>query len=125
MLLLALLLYSHEGKNKAAMHILSIGLSHTSTPVHLRERINFDEEKARAALASLGCGHLSDTMTEMVILSTCNRIELYAVSSQENFTELEVFLSEVHGISRDEFALHLYHHKNLDAARHLFNVAAG
>ena len=107
------------------MHILSIGLSHTSTPIQIRERINLDEEQTRVALARLSCGHLSSNLAEMVILSTCNRIELYAVSSQENFSELETFLSEVRGIHRNEFALHLYHHKDLDAVHHLFNVAAG
>ena len=75
------------------MHILSVGLSHISAPVHLRERVNFDEEQTRAALARLSCGHLANNIAEMVILSTCNRIELYAVSSAEIFTELEIFLS--------------------------------
>ncbi len=107
------------------MHILSIGLSHTSAPVHLRERINFDEEQTRAALAHFSCGHLSSNMTEMIILSTCNRIEIYAISSQDIFSELEIFLSEARGINRDEFAPHLHHHKDMDAVRHLFNVAAG
>jgi len=107
------------------MHILALGLSHTSAPVNLRERINFGEEQIRASLSRLSCGHLSGNLAEMVILSTCNRIEIYAVSSQEVFTELEIFLSEVRGVNRDEFSLHLYHHKDVDAARHLFNVAAG
>ncbi len=107
------------------MHILSLGLSHTSAPVHLRERLIFSEEQIRASLSRLSCGHISGDMVEMVILSTCNRIEIYAVSSQEVFTELEIFLSEVRGVNRDEFTLHLYHHKDVDAARHLFNVAAG
>ena len=107
------------------MHILSVGLSHISAPVHLRERINFDEAQTRAALARLSCGHLANNIAEMVILSTCNRIELYVVSNAEIFTELEIFLSEVRGISHNEFALHLYRYKDMDAARHLFNVAAG
>ena len=107
------------------MRILSIGLSHTSAPLNLRERINFGEEQIRASLSRLSCGHLSGNMAEMVILSTCNRIEIYAVSSQEIFSELEIFLSEARGINRDEFTPHLYHHKDVDAARHLFNIAAG
>ena len=102
------------------MHILSIGLSHTSAPLNLRERINFGEEQIRASLSHLSCGHLSGNIAEMVILSTCNRIEIYAVSSQEIFSELEIFLSEARGINRDEFTPHLYHHKDVDAARHLF-----
>ena len=107
------------------MHILSLGLSHTSAPVHLRERLIFSEEQIRASLSRLSCGHISGDMVEMVILSTCNRVEIYAVSSEEIFTELEIFLSEVRGVNRDEFTLHLYHHKDVNAARHLFNVAGG
>ncbi len=107
------------------MHILSLGLSHTSAPVHLRERLIFNEEQIRASLSRLSCGHLSGNIAEMVILSTCNRIEIYSVSSQDTFTELEIFLSDARGAARDEFISHLYHHKNVDAARHLFNVAAG
>ena len=104
------------------MHILSIGLSHTSTPVNLRERINFGEEQIRASLSRLRCGHVSSNMAEMVILSTCNRIEIYAVSNQALFPELEIFLSEVRGVARDKFVPHLYHHKDANAARHLFKV---
>lgn len=107
------------------MHIFSIGLSHTSTPVHLRERLIFSEDQIRASLSRLSCGHISGDIVEMAILSTCNRIEIYAVSSQEIFPELETFLSEVRGVNRNEFALHLYHHDDLDSARHLFHVAAG
>ncbi|MDO8753191.1 MAG: glutamyl-tRNA reductase [Anaerolineales bacterium] len=107
------------------MRIFSIGLNHTSAPINLRERINFGEEQIRATLSRLSCGHLSGNMAEMIILSTCNRIEIYAVSSQEIFSELEIFLSEARGIHCDEFTPHLYHHKDVDAARHLFNVAAG
>jgi len=107
------------------MRILSIGLSHASAPVRLRERVAFGEDQIRAALARLSCGHLSGSLAEMVILSTCNRTEIYAVSSQEVFPKLETYLSEARGIDRAEFALHLYHHKDLDAARHLFEVAAG
>ncbi|MDP2776782.1 MAG: glutamyl-tRNA reductase [Anaerolineales bacterium] len=107
------------------MHILSIGLSHISAPVNLRERIIFGEEQIRASLSRLSCGHLSGNMAEMVILSTCNRIEIYAVSSQEIFSELEIFLSEARGINCDEFTPHLYRHRDVDVARHLFNVAAG
>ncbi|HZJ22865.1 MAG TPA: glutamyl-tRNA reductase [Anaerolineales bacterium] len=107
------------------MSILSLGLNHLSTPVHLRERLIFNEEQIRSSLSRLNCGYLSANMAEMVILSTCNRIELYVVSNQDTFTELETFLSELHGVERDEFIRHLYHHKDMDVARHLFNVASG
>src|SRR3990172_1175154 len=107
------------------MHIFSLGLNHLSAPVHLRERLFFGEEQIRASLSRLNCGRLSGNTAEMVILSTCSRIEIYTVSSQAAFPELEVFLSEARGVGRDEFAAHLYYHNNEAAARHLFDVAAG
>jgi glutamyl-tRNA reductase len=112
-------------KKKFAMHIFSIGLSHSSASVDLRERLAFSEEQIRASLSRLSCGHLSSNLAEMVILSTCNRTEIYAFSSQSIFSDLEIFLSEARGVARDEFINHLYHHKDEDVARHLFNVAAG
>src|SRR5688572_2126178 len=113
------------GKNKIAMHIISIGVSHTSAPVALRERLAFSEEQIRASLSRLSCGHLPSNLAEMVLLSTCNRTAIYAFSSQCHFSDLEIFLSEARGVARDEFIRHLYRHKDDDVARHLFNVAAG
>src|SRR5688500_13072861 len=99
------------------MHIFSIGLNHSYTSVDLRERLNFTEEQIRAALSRLACGHLCSNITEMVILSTCNRTEIYAVSSQIDFSELEIFLSEARGIPRNEFIHHLYRNKDLETVR--------
>ena len=61
----------------------------------------------------------------MVLISTCNRIEIYAASSQANFDELEAFLSDARGASFAEIQPHLYRFTDMDAARHLFDVAAG
>ena len=107
------------------MHILSIGLSHTSAPIDLRERLALTEEQIRASLSHLACGDPSNNMAEMVILSTCNRTEIYAVSSQQIFPELEIFLSGARDVACDEFIPYLYRHKDVNVARHLFHVAAG
>jgi glutamyl-tRNA reductase len=107
------------------MHTYSIGLNHTSAPIQLRERLAFTEDQIRASLSRLACGHLSSSITEMVILSTCNRTEIYAVSNQEIIPELEIFLLEARGLKQEEFASHLRRRKDLDVARHLFEVAAG
>ncbi len=106
------------------MHILCLGLNHTTTPISLRERLVFNEDAVRAALARLGCGGY-DAATEMVILSTCNRIEIYAASARKSFAELEAFLSDTRGVPVDEFRPHLYRHADADAVHHLLNVAAG
>lgn len=105
------------------MNLLCLGLNHT-TPLDLRERLALSEEQVRSALARLGCGG-SQVSAEMVILSTCNRIEIYAASNSDTFAELEVFLSEVCGLPIGDFLPHLYRLRQEEAARHLFEVAAG
>lgn len=107
------------------MHILALGLNHTSAPVQLRERLNFSEDQIRASLARLTCGHLASPLSEMVILSTCNRIEIYAASNHLAFAELEAFLSDTHDVPVGQLHPHLYRFKDQDAVRHLYEVAAG
>jgi glutamyl-tRNA reductase len=109
----------------AFMHISCIGLNHHTASVRLREQLALNEEQARAALARLGCGQVSEVLSELVILSTCNRTELYAVSPQPARESLEIFLEEATGIRRAVFHPHLYDYQDLEAARHLFEVAAG
>jgi glutamyl-tRNA reductase len=107
------------------MHIISLGLNHTSAPVRLRERLALNEEQIRASLARLFCGHLQTSLAELIIISTCNRIEIYAASSHLAYAELEAFLSDVRGVPVEELLPHLYRFKDVEAARHLFDVAAG
>ena len=107
------------------MYILCVGLNHTTAPLALRETLALDEEVVRIALARLACGHVITRLNELVLLSTCNRTELYAASNQPVFAEMEAFLSEVSGVSADLFHPHLYRFKDIDVARHLFEVAAG
>jgi glutamyl-tRNA reductase len=107
------------------MHIHCLGINHTTAPLSLRERLAFNEDSLRAALARLGCGGLETSLNELVILSTCNRIELYAVSPRLEAQDLELFLTETRGVSRDEFIPYLYHYLDEDAIRHLLRVASG
>ena len=107
------------------MYILCIGLNHTTAPLALREKLALNEEVVRIALARLACGHVFTPLNELVIISTCNRTELYAASNQPALDGMEAFLSEVSGVSADLFRPHLYRFKNIDVAQHLFEVAAG
>ena len=107
------------------MRTFSIGLNHNTTPLELRERFSFSEDAIRSTLARLACGHLSSSIAELVILSTCNRTELYAVSSHLTLEELEIFLSETCGMPVDAFHSHVYQYRDMEADRHLFEVAAG
>lgn len=107
------------------MPILCLGLNHTTTPLSLREKLALDEYVVRTALARLACGNMSTSLTELILLSTCNRIELYAASNQLAFAELEVFLSDVSGVPAGQFHTHLYCLDTMEAVRHLFEVSAG
>lgn len=107
------------------MHLQCLGLNHTTAPVKLREQLSLNEDGIRAAVARLACGHVSTPIVELIILSTCNRTELYVVSNELAFAELETFLSDIRGIAVDQLDPYLYRLKDMDAARHLVNVAAG
>jgi glutamyl-tRNA reductase len=107
------------------MHILTIGLNHTTSPVQLRERLHFSEDQIRASLARLTCGRIEAALAEVVILSTCNRIEIYCASSTLAFAELETFLSDTRGVPVEECRPYLYQFQDMDAVRHLYEVAAG
>jgi len=89
------------------MNILVIGLNHTTAPLDLRERLALTEDNIRALFANPRRG--SDCpVSEALILSTCNRTELYAVSSDAGFDGLENYLAEATHVPADLFQPHLY-----------------
>jgi glutamyl-tRNA reductase len=110
-----------------ANHILCLGMNHLTSSVALRERLAFPVHRLQAALARLGCG--SDPawceISELVILSTCNRVELYAVASNPIFDVLETFLSETQNMAQADFSSSLYRLQDKEAVDHLLRVAAG
>lgn len=113
--------------SKGFRSIHCLGLSHNTASVSLRERLAFPASRLRDALACLGCGgdpRWKD-IHELIILSTCNRVELYAVGSSLIFEILEDFLSETQRCHRSEFSPALYRLLDEEAIHHLFNVAAG
>ena len=104
--------------------IVVLGLSHHTAPVTLRERFAFSEARVPAALQILRDARLAD---EAVILSTCNRVELYAVTNLEPrraFTELREFLVNCHDY-RDPLTDELYSITEPQSIEHLFRVACG
>ena len=118
------------------MHILCLGLSHHTTPVEVRERLQYSPAARQAALARFGCGRgaHSPGVAELVILSTCNRLELYAAVSgtgetggdgRTHFAPLLDFLAETRDLSVTEFEAHLYRREGPEAVEHLCRVAAG
>ena len=106
------------------MSIVVVGLSHRTSPVELRERFAFAEPKIPDALKKLRANGLA---TEAVILSTCNRVELYIATSNEPtqaILDLKSFFAAVHAQpvpeGRELYSLHEPH-----SVHHLFKVACG
>jgi glutamyl-tRNA reductase len=107
------------------MEIVLVGLNHRTAPVEVRERVSFTAEQAQRAAEELRARGI---MEETLVLSTCNRSEVYGVppeSSHESAPGLSSFLSEFHSVRPDVLSLSLYHHYDHDAVRHLFRVSAG
>jgi len=106
------------------MPILAIGISHRRAPVELLERVAFaDEELPKAYRRALD----DEAIEEAVILSTCNRVEIYGSvpAYHAGFLALKRLLCEPHEVDPADLSEPLYSHFEDDARRHLFAVAAG
>jgi glutamyl-tRNA reductase len=106
------------------MHVVVLGLSHHSSPVTVRERFAFAEARVPAALQTIRETGIAE---EAVILSTCNRVEIYAATTLEPrqaFVELQEFLLRIHDY-RDPLTDELYKLGEPDSIEHLFKVASG
>src|SRR5712675_2718862 len=106
------------------MHLLLVGLSHRTAPVELRERVDFQARDLAAALRALS---QRGSAREAVVVSTCNRAEMYVACDESEPTRQDLlrFLSDYNQIATSDIAPHVYDVVDLDAARHLFRVAAG
>jgi glutamyl-tRNA reductase len=106
------------------MPLVVLGLSHHSSPVTVRERFAFEEARVPGALKSLRDSGVAD---EAVILSTCNRVEIYAFTQREPpavFTALKEFLVACHNY-RDPLTDEIYSLSEPQSVQHLFKVASG
>src|ERR1700681_615739 len=107
------------------MEIVLIGLNHRTASVDLRERVAFTPEQAREAAEQLRSRGL---LEESLVLSTCNRSELYGVPREnaiDSAGAVELFVPSFHQLSLSELNGSLYRHRDSNAVRHLFRVAAG
>ena len=107
------------------MEIVLIGLNHRTATVELRERVAFSAEQAREAAEQLRSRGI---LEETLVLSTCNRSELYGVPGElaiNSSGAVELFLASFHQLTPGELGGSLYRHRDSHAVRHLFRVAAG
>ncbi|NVI08221.1 glutamyl-tRNA reductase [Paraburkholderia youngii] len=111
------------------MQLTAIGINHDTAPVALRERVAFQFEQIKPALAlfkEAWSGKRSLSAPEAAILSTCNRTELYCATEAQSSREQAVsWLSQYHGIRTEELAPHVYALPQSEAVRHAFRVASG
>lgn len=106
------------------MNLFLLGASHHSAPVDVRERIDFTRRGVPEALAEIA---QVPGLSEVVILSTCNRSEIYAVCEEPRRIRerLTAFMSAFHDVPESQLVPHVYTRADADVVRHLFRVAAG
>lgn len=111
------------------MHLVAIGLNAGSAPLALRERLAFSHETLTRGLGALRrvTEDTAAALSEGIILSTCHRLECYAVARDVDAGReaLVRFLGDVHAVPAAEFVPHLVHWADRDVVDHLFALAAG
>ncbi len=104
------------------MALLSLGINHLTAPVDIREKVAFAPEQMGKALREL---QDIPAVNESVIVSTCNRTEIYCDTSSDCSEVITHWLTAHHGINEHGLSPYIYQHSDQEVARHLFRVAAG
>src|SRR4030042_2957012 len=106
------------------MNVQVVGCSHHGTSIALRERLAFSAEQTRTALNEW---LRVFPEVEAVLLSTCNRVEIYAAAEEPTLPtheQVAEFLARFHNLDPADLCGQLYQHTGEAAVRHLFTVAA-
>ncbi|MEP6925226.1 MAG: glutamyl-tRNA reductase, partial [Pyrinomonadaceae bacterium] len=104
------------------MSLLLVGLNHKTAPLELRERLAFTESDYQSVLPVLAKGAIS---REALVLSTCNRVEILIETDETDpLPQIVNFWGHFKNIAPKQFSNYLYHFSGVEAARHLFRVAA-
>jgi glutamyl-tRNA reductase len=104
------------------MTLIAFGINHKTAPVELREKIAFSPDAIVQALASL---RLETGATESVIVSTCNRTEVYAQLKDNQTNNIAIWLANFHGVQAKELHDNSYLYTEQQAAHHIMRVACG
>ena len=104
------------------MTIIAFGINHETAPVALREQVAFTPDAVTRAFSSL---QKIDGVTSSVVLSTCNRTEIYAQCTKEDPEVLLQWLGQFHNVDINTLADHSYTHVNEAALNHIMRVASG
>jgi glutamyl-tRNA reductase len=105
------------------MDLIVVGLNHKTAPIDIRECLAFPEDKLEDALSKI---HGLPSLKENMIVSTCNRVEVYAATRESEMAirDLKDFFSHYHGLPLKEFEKSLYWHIGQEAVSHIFRVAS-
>ena len=104
------------------MSLIALGINHQTAPVEIREKVTFAPEQMVDALKQATA---LEEVNEAVIVSTCNRTELYCEVGENYKNSLIHWLSEFHSLDFNELNPYIYQHRDQQATRHLFRVASG
>ena len=106
------------------MNFLVVGTNHKYSPIALREKLSFSKKRLKDTLNFL---REKGILRGSVILSTCNRVEIYASTegSETGIRQIEDFICQYHEIDKQKIFPYLYVYENREAMRHLFSVACG
>ena len=104
-------------------NLILVGVNHKTTPVEIREKLAFTQVKIEASLSQLVS---SPEIIENIILSTCNRVEIYArvENTDRGIQLLQDFICDYHGISRGNLDQYFYSYCDNQAVEHLFRVSS-
>lgn len=105
------------------MYLTLVGLSHKTAPIEIREKLTFPANRQADALARLTA---SEAVSEAVIVSTCNRTEIYAVTASgfDGPNAVIDFMADYHDLDRHELVRYLYISEGEAVVHHLFRVVA-
>ncbi len=104
------------------MPLLTTGISHHTASLETREKIAIARSEYALHVAEL---HQLDDVEEVVVVSTCNRTEIYSIGPRESREQIRLWLQEKGGLSDAEMDTHCYIREREQAVRHLFRVAGG
>ena len=105
------------------MGFWALGVSHKTAGLAIRDRLAIAPEKLVDALMG---AERELGLSDVVILSTCNRTEIYAMSDEPDQRDhMVTWLAQIAGIPRAELSAHVYHHEQTDALEHLITVTCG
>lgn len=103
------------------MSFFVLGVNHQTASVELREQVAFSAERLKQVL--LQQAQNSSTLSDMVVVSTCNRTEVYAITQHSD--DILHWLADVHQLAKSQLQPHIYCHENAQAMSHLMRVASG